>query len=156
MCVCVLIFTPPTFSEACASKHQAYVDARPQICMCHLDVCVQWESHSCSLKPIRREAAMSFNEKIKSLRLFVCSVPGPLALWLCLRLEACLGLPFQRTSESVLRFSLRLFRMETLEEPKRNRLIEGALNASVSSPESEINVVIEEEQLALTCLSCAL
>lgn len=55
-----------------------------------------------------------------------------------------------------LAFSLRLFQMETLQESKRNRLIEGTLNARVSSPESEINAVIEEEQLALTCLSCAL
>lgn len=80
---------------------------------------------------------MSFNEKIKSSRLFVYSVPGPLALWLCLRLEACLGLPFQRTSESVFTFSLLLFQMETLrvqKEPfnrknaRRQRVVTGVGN----------------------------
>lgn len=67
---------------------------------------------------------MSFNGKIKSLRLFVCSLPGHLALRLRLRLVACFG---RTVSED---FRERLwtpnpfsFQMETLQEFKRNRLI---------------------------------
>lgn len=58
---------------------------------------------------------MSFNEKIKSLRLFVCSLPGHLALRLRLRLVACLGQTISEDFRERLSTPFLLsFQMETL------------------------------------------